>query len=349
MTSFKKYFIYHFKNTFWRLAIIAVLCILPVATSVWINNIYQSYSYIDLSILSYIAAVISTIIPILELLPFKNRRNMDTILFLPIDRRKLASVHFINGFIHVFLINVVTFISAYFVLEMHSYPFKIWNLFLVFSFTVLGSLAVYSLTAFIFDCANTALDGIIWLVIYSFIGCNMLSGIEHLIEYAVTDFAEFNFFKSDSFTPYFILLFAWDGIHRLLFPYLRVREVGDSIQILEEFEARNIYKYEVRSIILWSILIILCIFGFIWFSKNKRTENIGSISNSPFGYKVILPLLAASVLCYYNLGNLSAMLILLVIGYIIYRRSLRFKLIDYISIAASLILPAILVFIAKSL
>ena len=355
MTSFKKYFTYHFKNTFWRLAIIAFLCSLPVWTSIYSS--YQPYNspfiylteYIDLTLLSTLSIIVSTIVPLLELLPFKNRRNMDTMLFLPIDRRKMAATHFINGFIQIFLVNLVTFISAAIVMLSHSFEFNVWNLFLLFAFTILGSLIVYSLIFFIFDRANTTADGLIWILIYTVIGRVLYSAVIVCYEQVIgkeikPEISEL--IRSECFNPYNVIDSVWYTLYRLLFPCVEYQYIGTSKTPVYHTQT-VIDKYEITAIILWSCISVLCIFGFLWHFKRKRPEDIGSISSSAFGYKVLIPLFAASVLFGFGyLENITIVIIAMVICYVIYRRSIKFKLADYISMAA-VISPAILMIIVN--
>ncbi len=355
MTSFKKYFLYHFRSTFLRFAIIAILCALLTLVSVWYTygNNYEYYSSENLSILQTIAIIISTIIPILEFLPFKNKRNMDTVLFLPLERRKMAAIHFANGFLHTVLVNLVCFIVAFFVLSSHSYPFYTWNLFLLFAFTIFGCLIIYAATAFIFERANTTADGIIWLIFYAFIGISILYAAESLYGNMIDEFFYFestDLIVGECLSPYFILSSLWYTVKTRLMPGFTFVTKGNSVTLTRDMESATIYKSDITGIVLWSVITPLLVFGLIWLFKNKRAENIGSISSSPFGYKVLLPLLAVSYLCSYtDIETYVIMLIVMVTGYIIYRRGLRFKPIDYISIALGLILPSILVSISQSI
>ena len=72
MTSLRKYFVYHFRSTFLRFVIIAVLALLVVSVSV---DVYRAYDYseiadttivsiyqqIDISVLNTLALIISTV------------------------------------------------------------------------------------------------------------------------------------------------------------------------------------------------------------------------------------------------------------------------------------------------
>ena len=352
MTSFRKYFVYHFRSTFLRFVIIAVLALLVVSVSV---SVYDStyygkdlamgarYQDVNISVLNTLAAIISTVIPILELVPFKNKRNMDTMLFLPIGRRKMAAVHFINGFIHVFLINFVCFLAAFFILIANSaiilYP---WSFPLLFAVNLLGSFIVYSVTAFIFDRANTTADGIVWLVIYSFIGVFIFAAgrsIYEDINRTVSYPKKGDFLIESSMSPYSVLLFLGNSLHKNLFRLTYVRS-GDSIEVIQSYR-ENVDSPEINGAILWSAIAIACAFGFIWLFKNKRPEEIGGISSSPFGYKVLLPVTAIAVINFEadEIALIAIMLVVMIVGYIIYRRSIRFKLWDYISMAIGLLVP----------
>lgn len=362
MTSFRKYFIYHFKTTFLRLVIIAVLSAVLVSTFILeTRSIYSSggvrYS-IQPDVLRIVAMVIATIIPVLEFLPFKNRRNMDTVLFLPIDRRKMAAVHFINGFLHIFIINLICFAITFFTLRAYNYPCGFGNLSLLCAFTIFGCLAVYSITAFIFDRANITADGIIWLLFYSALGAlifdvgeNLYTGINKI------GFEQFysreRSFVPGIFSPYFLLFITWDTVQRILLPKYDIRETGATRTITESEYLPSTFtitleKSDLTGMIFWAILIPLCIFGVIWMFKSKHPENIGSISDSAFGYKILLPLTAIAMIADISAtpqdaGVYVVTLVALVIGYIIYRRGIRFKPLDYVSIAISLIIPPILI------
>ena len=360
MTSFKKYVTYHFKTTFLRLVIIAVLSAVLVSTFILeTRTIYASngvrYS-IQPGVLRIVAVTIATIIPVLEFLPFKNRRNMDTVLFLPIDRRKMAAVHFINGFLHILIINLICFAITFFTLRAYNYPCGLGNLSLLFAFTVFACLAVYAVTAFIFDRANITADGIIWLIFYSVLGIfifdvgeNIYCGIRKISFKEL--YATEPFFVPGILSPYFLLFNAWTTVQGILLPDYTIQETGATRTInLPSASASTItlIKSDITGMIFWAILIPLCIFGVIWMFKTKRPENIGAISDSAIGYKILLPLSAISIISVLqatldDLGVYTVALVALVIGYIIYRRSIRFKAIDYASIAISLILPPILI------
>lgn len=356
MKSFGNYFWYHFRSTLLRFSVIAILCTILTLTFAWDSYIAQDgyrYSYAELTVLATVAIVISTVIPILELLPFKNRRNMDTLLFLPLDRTKLGTAHFLNGLLQVIGIELISFVAVFCLLVAHSYPFSAWNFLLLFAFTVLGSLSIYAVTAFVFDRANTTADGLIWLVLYSFIGCCVFVGVKGLYEYSVGQLLytqKTDLFTEGIFSPYFLLIDLWYKVSLILIPDIEYYEENGTVWMDERVYSGVIENNDIAGMIIGAVFALLFTVGFLWLFRKKRPERIGAVSDSPFGYKVLLPLFSVSWLCdflSYTGQHLAIALTGLMIGYIIYRRSIRLKMQDYISIAVALILPLILTVIAK--
>ena len=357
MTSFKKYFIYHFKSTFFRLVVVTVLSALLVLTFVstkYYSDSTHSYKFsVDLNVLRFIVLTISIVIAILEFLPFKNRRNLDTTLFLPVDRYKMAAIHFINGFLHILLTIIICFAITFFLLIGNHHPLNIGNFILLFAFSAFGSLAAYSVTAFVFERANTTADGIIWLIFYSFIWVFVYNVGEALyIGLSGITLRDFNStphaISAGIFSPYFLIFSVWSTVQRILIPnYIITTADQEVVKKAVHNTDVSLQSSDITGMIVWSILIPLCIFVLIWMFAKKRPENTGSISDSAFGYKILLPVSAISIstslgATIENVGFYVIMLISLIIGYIIYRRSIKLKVIDYVSIAISLMMPIFL-------
>ena len=117
MTSFKRYFFYHFRSTLLRGAVIAVISIALtmafVTSSVRYHGATDIYIYTDVGFLGVAAAVLCTVLPILELMDFKKRRNLDTLFFLPVSRAKMSMAHYLNGLIQTLIIVTLCFITAF--------------------------------------------------------------------------------------------------------------------------------------------------------------------------------------------------------------------------------------------
>ena len=100
MTSFKNYFNYIFKKSLSRLLVCAVIALLITVSSVdvFIYD-YEDIHTVNVSIgfLATILGALCFLTPVLELSPFKNRRNIDTLFNLPVSKFKMGLAHYLNG------------------------------------------------------------------------------------------------------------------------------------------------------------------------------------------------------------------------------------------------------------
>ena len=79
-------------------------------------------------------------------------------------------------------------------------------------------------------------------------------------------------------------------------------------------------------------------FRILYFFNKKRTESAGEISNTPFSYKVLLPV-CTGLLIYWAFEGEAAIISILalifsIVGYIIYRRGVKLKIFDIVVISA---------------
>jgi hypothetical protein len=91
-------------------------------------------------------------------------------------------------------------------------------------------------------------------------------------------------------------------------------------------------------LIVITVLSVLFIAGTVYFFSRKRAESAGEISDTPVGYKVLIPV-TTGMLIYWALeagGGIISLLALIfaTVSYIIYRRGVRLKAFDIVVIAA---------------
>jgi hypothetical protein len=126
----------------------------------------------------------------------------------------------------------------------------------------------------------------------------------------------------------------------------------NSLMIGNEFRFESAWTpYVTARYVIWAILGVACVIGFVCYTKKYRAERAGDISDSVFGYKVLIPLFAVNaVLEIWLRGpilfapgvDIVLLLVAMAIGYFIYRRSFRIKLADVAAIAYTGILWAVL-------
>ena len=79
--------------------------------------------------------------------------------------------------------------------------------------------------------------------------------------------------------------------------------------------------------------------GFVWSFSKRRTEKVGDISDSWFGYRVLIPIYLYECLLASGMGSYAGIYfyIAAVVAYFLYRRSFRLKKSDILVLAFGLI------------
>ncbi len=330
MDSVKKYLLYRLKRTFPQTLIFALVCLAITFTTVY-NGVYSTRPSSGLAVAATVLAIFATLIPMLELAQFKNRRNLDTLYFFPIKREKMALTHFLSGFIQFWSVYTVCFIELFAILAYavikHGVAFSLIYLLPYYFLSLLLGLAIYSFFSFIFMQGNTVFDGVLFCVLYI------------AVFWVVATFVSDLFYElelSEVSAPL-------QKIGEWLVVYVPVNNMTVLYQTLVEPKTLHsaatldgIREYSAMFAV-WGIIGIACIFGYFYTFVKSKPQDAGEISSSPFGYKLLLPLFFYS---FASCGDLVLVLIALgsmVVGYTVYRRGFKFKRADIIVMACAIV------------
>ena len=316
MTSFRKYMAYRVQSTLLRTLIIAVMALLLTASLcdaryiVYETGMYGATSHVwySFGVLPFLLVVLSLLIPALELSGLKNRRNLDTLLTLPVSRGKMALAHMLNGLWQLLVIYSLCF--GYVVIMGLGIQEHVRLSYMLpyYLFSVLAGIALYAFCLFFFMQANTVGDGIAFelmsIMLLNAI-LDPLSKIYNALPIPTT--------LGFSYMPLVVIheKYSYSVIHNAT----RLTSAAETI-----------------TCIVWAVLGLLALLGYFLTFIKKKTETIGGISDSFFGYRVMLPIygLSYGYIGFLGLGGQSLALISTVIGYVIYRRGFRFKPSDYV-------------------
>ncbi len=335
MTSFKRYFSYQLKKSLPRLLTIALISLLftIIFTDCGLilkENVFNSFVSVDFA-LPFIMVILCISVPMLELAPFKNRRNLDTLMFLPVSRFKMSVIIYLNGLIQIVgVFSLCSLYTLFYLLKkMKDFSLTLGYVDIPFSinyfapyviFILLFGIAIYSIFMFAISSASTLIDGIVFQVFYS-IGF-------YFVALAITNilkgFTTFSFYSADNFI-------IFDPIIDLSYYFKR-------LMVLDN---QNLITIDYITFIMWGVLGIASIFGFILTFKNQNVEKIGDISTSAFGYKTLIPILGYSMMISVDTSLDFVFQLLLIItmyvGYIVFRRNIKLKKADYICLAVSVV------------
>ena len=262
---------------------------------------------------------------------FKNRRNLDTLYFFPITRWKMAVVHYLSGFIQVCVIYTVSFLSSYIYLVLNTDYFGLGYMWLYYLASLAIGFVMYSVVIFIFGQANTETDGVVFTVMWAFaislatfalytlVG-ECMQSYSHPVPWALYRVANWG------------ILYA--PINNLTVIFQRLIEVHHwgSGQTAAEY-ASQWYMF-----IAWGLVGIAAAAGYVFTFARKGAQKVGEISDSPFGYRLLIPLFGYSLMLITGVAEIGIPLFgVMIVGYIIYRRSVKLKVRDLVVTACAVI------------
>ncbi len=341
MKTTLRYFKHHAKDTLIRAAIITFICLVIVTmVAQGVNETYQRqkeysenwyvYGYsedftwtLDPSLGFFVAfsAILTTLLPMLELACFNSRKYLDSAFSFPIARISLISVNLINGFVQFLAAYTLSFIWYTIALlpcaDKISYP-ALWSFFFI---SLLCSLFYYAVNAFFFSVCNSTVDGFLTAGAWQFIIALVLVTLCEMFD--------------GNFEEEIILTILWMPLVHIC-DYFSSISRGRSV-VVPDLGTDNPYAMTIYLIVI-PILTVLFVAGILYFFNKKRAESAGEISNTPFSYKVLLPV-CTGLLIYWAFEGEAAIISILAlvfstVGYIIYRRTVKLKIFDIVVISA---------------
>ena len=147
MKTFGRYLTYRLEKTLPGTLILAIVALainfVTVSDGIGKNRIENDET--SLYMLAITLGALCTIIPILELSDFKNRRNLDTLYVFPLNRGKMALVHYISGFIQILVVYSLCFFSSWIYLEINTDYFALGYMLFYYILSILVGIAIYSI------------------------------------------------------------------------------------------------------------------------------------------------------------------------------------------------------------
>ena len=286
-----------------------------------------------LNLLTSIFIIYALLIPIFEFSFKMNKRSIDLFYSLPLKKEKLYLTKFLLGLIELFIVFTVSFIFIvlHLVVITSKGNYNVNLIYYLYYYLIVlgfGSL-LYSWVCFFFTKGNTIIDGII-LTVLSFFVLQIIAG-NVIIPLRNARIIDRNY------------------------PYLQLNPFDGLVQFTNYFDksiSASTINYifnnsTIISIVIMTVLSISLI-PLLFITNNlKKAEDTSDINNEWYTYKLLLPIYS---ICLYSLTNLSFYYLVIMaissyIGYIIYNRSFKIKLIDLILLLSSNVIGFILYYI----
>lgn len=248
----------------------------------------------DVGIVIAYLAVLCYFVPVLKFSYLQKKRQIDTYYALPIKRQTLTNVNLLVGYLQIIIPYTIVYFLGMGILALKADFFHYIFYIPLYFITILISLGVYLFNSFIFSRGNTILDGLFLMVAYTLVGMMVVmifSSTFHLddeFQYGIT------------FSPFI--------------------EVGNHFaELIMYYGEENKYNTVISDISLWNyifpiILIIIGYLGLFFSTKTDCAERAEQITNSYFGYRVIVPFYFSSAIYWLAIeGDFSFLFIVLLI------------------------------------
>ena len=342
MKTFMRYLRYRLDSTTLRtlvFTVISVMLSLSVITSC-IDVEEMQYAETGIYVLAVVLGIVCTLIPILENMCFKNRRNLDTLFFFPLKREKMALVHYLSGLIQVVTIYTVTFVVSVVYLAANTDCFELYHLVAYYFLSLLLGFVMYSFFIFIFEQGNTVADGVVFAILWALALWVVWEAVYMvwLSRLMATDDMQNAVYSYRIYSDWGI---AYAPINNLTVIFQDLIEVNRHGWYQSEYPAKYLSQWYLFA--AWGAVGVSSALGYFYTFKKKGAHMAGEISDSWFGYRLLIPIYGYSLHILTGMEGLLTILIFaaMIIGYIIYRRSFKLKTSDLV-VSACGIIPMII-------
>ena len=329
----KKYFLYELKKRAFVIGCITLIATVIYLTPILTLNAKTTVNTFDsyLWLMSTIGGLTAVCLP-LWLFDYKmTKRGLDLYYSLPLSHTKILLVRFLIGLITLFFSYTVAYwLGAFvFMAKFFGQIDAVWYLPQYFA-TLIPIYCIFAMSSFIFTRANKFIDGIVFIIFWAFAAA-LVAYVFDIIINNVNVYYYFPFSPLDAATTHF---------QEHLCKELNIH----SHSILTRSLVNMILGF-----ILTALLSAGATAGLFLLEKRAKAENAGQISESWFGYKVMLPLYS-SCLAFASCSELMAasllFIVMIAVGSfavtVLYRRTIKIgakqTLIYCVSLAAGIAL-----------
>ena len=352
MRVFGNFYFYRLKRLLpAALALIAALGLLSAGGTHWLWSAspYNVFGFTiaksPVTVLFFYVMLLSFVLPAAALAPFKSAKAADLLYALPLGRRRMAGASLLASQTVYTALFLFALISQVILCCVNREQDRI-SLLLPFALAAyLTGTGLSMISALFFSFGNTVFDGAVLIVLWRALPLAIQCLIRFFIYLLSTIFpaSVWTRFRPDRYLIHFSDKFSV----RFLPGYPLACFAQDT------WVEMNVGEPMPPADAVWAPVglcaFLLCtaaaaVLFFVFFPKQK-TERIGEISDSVFAYKTLIPLLGAGLLL--STSSFPVTLLLMLAGYVVYRRGFRLKLPDLICLGCALILAVALMFILE--
>ena len=268
----KKYLTYELKRNLLPLAAFTAIACLVCAIFGATSYIISSYSGTVRAINSVISAptvllcILCTIVPVMQFSYRMETRSADLWLSLPVRREKQLLVRILAGLLLAFIPYTAAYWVQFVILACRENAFNLVHYLSFYAASLpLGAL-LFGVNSFVFSRANTVWDGLVFLAGWSFLLAMPFLYLDTYI------YSFGNSVSADAFITYAPLNYAATWFDALICN--ETASLPEAAYLFPVAATTGIGAYV----------------GVFLYAGRDRAESAGQISDSPWGYKTLLPL-----------------------------------------------------------
>ena len=303
------------------------------------SDIWQKHATNSpLWLIVWTGAILATIVPAFEFY-FKMRKvSIDEFYQLPIKREGLYITKYIIGLIETLIPTVVAIITVLILLAAKDHVFNT-SILVPYCFSIVGLVIVYyTSVVFVYTRCNTFFDGLINIVLWTFLGVAIYGVIDVIFNFDVLRYGDASYFFLQS--PLTVVHVYFDDVFM-------------------NYSNADFEPISIISVVLFSVIGV--VFGFLTFYliRFDKAEDSMQKSTSWFSYKMLIPIYLSFLTMYVILEDIDVFVFLLIIlicsyiGYVIYNRSFKISRKDLIvfgtTFASSFVISIILSYILNAI
>ncbi len=274
----KKYFVYELKKSLFVMCALAV-----IAAAVYVITVLSNAEYLlggnahfPVEAITIVGGVLCVIVPVWKLSYRMKKRSVDLYYALPLSHTRILAVKFVVGLIAVFAPYTVAYwIGSFTAMAAAGKALSSVNFVPLYFATLIPMAITYVLTSFIFTRANRFIDGIAFIVLT---GMSLAVVAEVVAAFVQSSSVYIN---SGFYTPF-------GGLTVVSEYYAYTLIKGMSVEM--QFDAQDIVGLAVVAVCAAAAGI-----GLFLAEKRAKAENCEQISDSYFGFKVMIPLYTFSL------------------------------------------------------
>lgn len=337
--SARKYFVYELKKALFAICslalILTVITVTAILTHYFDNDAWSLGGFgraeSGVETLAFLSGILAAVVPIWMFSYKMKKRSVDLYYALPLKRGQVLRVKYLLGLFAVYAPYTAAFFLSMLaaVIRFPTGAIAGEYYFAAYFASIPAIFCIYSISCFAFTRAQRMIDGIAFVIFWMFALLAVTGAIGRLVD----DLFAY------MYTPYAPLSEAAGYFaSRIELPDVKADALSDaySVNLAIGFPLTALQTV-AASVLLFAT------------ERHAKAENIGGVSDSPFGYKVMIPLLTVCIfVCADMLQNTYVIFLLMIVASAafmltaLYKHSFKIGKVQAIIFAGSILLGIVL-------